>query len=244
MWYVSYELKFIHGIFMAKTLLLFMSIFLDSEDCSLTIQTCCGDGCMPIGAECCSSSSSNDDDDDDDDLYCEQGSRCGIFNDQIKCCRDSTCSSEKEAEKVEEGSRVTTRLTTQVSGTMATIITPNPPAVTISASLIFVTSPPTVTLTTPALIPSVTPNESITSPLVTGVVPLTSTSRATITTTTTTTSSEAATGSISSSIGGGDAAAVAGAVATSLANRRVDLSLRVEGGMMLGLIGGFVYAFF
>lgn len=189
---------------------------------------------MPIGAECCSSS--NWDDDDDDDLYCEQGSRCGIFNDEVKCCRDSTCSSEKEAGKEVE-SRATTRLSAQVSGFTPTIIIPNSPTVT------------------SALLASITPKESIiplsssafmASPLATSIVPSTVTSRAAIitTATTTATSTGAATGSISSSTGEGDAAAVAGAVATGLANRRVDSSLRMEGGMMLGLIGGFFYAFF
>ena len=69
---------------------------------------------MPVGAECWSSASSVEDDDDDaDDLYCKQSFRCGIFKNELKCCRDPSCSREKEAGKKEEAeSRATTRLST------------------------------------------------------------------------------------------------------------------------------------
>lgn len=119
-------------------------LFLDSKDCSLANQACCGDGCMPISAECCSKSDDDDDHDDDDDddddnhHYCSQGSRCGIFKGEVKCCGDRTCS---------EGSPAAATLITKVSSYTATTIT---------------TRPPTITASTPALVQSVTSNYSIT----------------------------------------------------------------------------------
>lgn len=218
----------------------------DSGDCSLTTQTCCGDGCMPIGAECCLSSSN----DDDYLYYCAQGSRCGIFKGEIKCCGDSACSEESQAAAT---------LISKSSGYTATVITTRPPRVTISASSIVVTpspvitsassivvtSPPTVTVSTPAPVQSVTSDNSITqesitpSRTATSVVPSSATSQLG----TTTTATAGAAGSTSSTEG--NAGALAAAAATGFANRQVDLSSLVEVKiLLLGSMVGLVYAFF